>query len=49
MITLFTPPPRFSRVVGDIRELTYQWNLQNKNQEIREHICDLAENKFGYL
>jgi len=30
-------------VAGEIHELTNLWNLGNKIQEIREHICEIAE------
>ncbi len=40
MITSSCP---LESVAGEIRELTNQWNLGNKIQEIHEHICEIAE------
>ena len=36
----------YEMVAGEIRELTNLLNNRNKNQEIREHICEISEYYF---
>ena len=36
-------------VAGEIRELAILINARNKNQEIREHICEITEYFFEHI
>ena len=38
-----------NKVAGEIRELTNLLNLQTKNQEIREHIWEIAKILFRLI